>query len=147
MLMIYGKYCIITLLFLIFLTAIGCSFDNATDEEIILDMYADVMRAYAREDLKGVMDPIAKDFNSEVKSQTDYEELKSTKADFILNNSNVRIEFRNIRLNISDNDAIAQYNVILETDQMNSTWVQIDTLHKDGGRWKIISWRISGEQH
>ncbi|MFC1493425.1 nuclear transport factor 2 family protein [candidate division KSB1 bacterium] len=141
------KNCLIFLVFLMTLTGVGCFLDNTSDEEVILEIYADVMRAYAREDLKGIMDPIDKDFTSDVQYQTDFEELKSTKADFILKNSNVNVDFRNIRINITEDDAIVQYRVLLETDQMSSSWTQIDTLHKKNGGWKIISWRVSGETH
>ncbi|MCP4725072.1 MAG: nuclear transport factor 2 family protein [bacterium] len=147
MLTITLKYCLSSLILFSILTCFGCFLDQVSDEETILEMYADVMRAYAREDLKGIMEPIDKDFISEVRDQTDYEELKSTRADFILDNSNVKIDFRNIRINITESDAIVQYLVMLETDLVNSSWTQIDTLQKDGGDWKIITWRVSGETH
>jgi len=122
----------------------ACSLAPRDDADVILDMYAETMRAFSNEDLHGIMKNISKDFHSNVNDQRDYEELRENRKRFILNNSNVAIGFRNINIKTEKSRATVQYTVVIKTDQIEMKWAQTDTLRKSWGKWKVVSWYIEG---
>ena len=122
----------------IFLT--GCSVSVDDDHEAILDTYVLTMRAFSREDLRGVMKNISKDFQSNEENQTNYDEVFQFRRLFILNNSNVSVNFTEISINIEESQAIVSLRVNVRTDQTINEWDEIDTLEKRGGNWEIVSW-------
>lgn len=129
-------------LFVICVSIISCGNAFQDDSEAILDIYAEIMFAYSREDLHGIMKNISKDFHSNVDNQKSYKELKESMTEFIKNNSNVSIEFRNIELEIEKSNAVAFYDVKLVSNRNIESWSRIDTLKKSWGTWEIISWSI-----
>jgi len=129
------------LLLLVFLIA-ACAVSNVDEEGEILEMYAQSMRAFAREDLRGVMKNISKDFRSSFENQQNYEEVSEFRRLFILNNSNVSIDFRDINIGINKSKAIVELKVYVYTDQIETSWAEIDTLRKKRGKWEIVSWNI-----
>ena len=125
--------------FLIVLS-IRCSSRSVDETEAIIDIYYQTMKAFSREDLRGVMKNISKDFHSAEEDQHNYDELFEFRKLFILNNSNLSIEFREIRITVEESRATARITIHLHTDQMTETWEEIDTLEKIRGDWKIVSW-------
>ncbi|KPK96368.1 hypothetical protein AMJ80_00280 [bacterium SM23_31] len=131
------------LLLLVLMTA-ACAVNNVDEEGKILEMYAQSMRAFAHEDLRGVMKNISKDFRSSFESQQNYEEVSEFRRLFILNNSNVSIDFRDINIEVNNSKAIVKLKVYIHTDQIETNWAEIDTLRKKRGTWEIVSWNILG---
>lgn len=124
----------------IIVLSIRCSGRSVDETEAIMDMYYQTMKAFSREDLRGVMKNISKDFHSTEADQHNYDELFEFRKLFILNNSNLSIEFREIRIIVEESKATAKFTIHLHTDQMTEIWEEIDTLEKTRGDWKIVSW-------
>jgi len=140
----YGKNTLLlltALLCLVFLIA-ACAVNNVSEEEKILEMYAQSMRAYAREDLHGVMKNISRDFHSSVDNQKNYDEVQEYRSLFIRKNSNVSVDFRGINIEVNKSKAIVKLKVHVRTDQAEDSWAEIDTLRKRWGKWEIVSWNI-----
>jgi len=133
---------ILSCFFLIFMACSGLFSD---DSEKILENYAQILRAFNREDLHGVMKYIAEDFHSNIKEQRTYDEIKTHRRLFILEHSNILVEFRNLNISIKDSDATVSYQINLRTNKLRESWNQTDTLHKSRGKWKIISSVITEE--
>ncbi len=122
----------------------GCSSSPDTEEQTIVEMYSKIMQAYAREDLRGIMLNISKDFQSNVESLRSYREILEFRRLFILNNSSVSVNFRDISINIGDNGkAEVSYIINIITDQNEYSWEEVDMLQKSWGNWEIYSWDIS----
>lgn len=124
----------------IIVLSIRCSSRSVDDTEAIMDIYYQTMKAFSREDLRGVMKNISKDFRSTEADQHNYDELFEFRKLFILNNSNLSIEFREISITVEESKATAKFIIHLHTDQMTETWEETDKLEKTRGDWKIVSW-------
>jgi len=109
------------------------------DEDIILEMYAKIMRSYNREDLHGVMVYISKDYRSDIENQRTYDEVKEYRRLFILSNTNVSIDFRNIVINVLEDMATITYDIHMKTNRLRKNWSQTDTLRKSRGKWEVVS--------
>lgn len=131
-------------LLLIFILPIlfGCTGFSGTDEEIILEMYAQIVLSYSREDLYGVMKYVSKDFTSDIEDQKTYDEVREYRKSFILRNRNVSIGFRNINMTIDNSKAEVTYEVHVDTNRLNDRWKQSDTLMKKRGKWEIVSTKL-----
>ena len=139
---IIGKVSIIAVILTILLAIAACTAKRSSDEEKILEIYAQMSRTFSREDLRGVMKDISKEFQSEMENQKNYEEVQKYRKTFILNNSNVSIDFRNISISVSKSKAAVKLTVSMNTDQITENWVEIDSLEKKHGSWKIVSWKL-----
>lgn len=124
----------------IVLLLIGCTTAVENDHDAILDSYVQTMRAFSREDLRGVMRTISKEFHSKEENQTNYDEVFQFRKLFILNNSNVSVNFTEINIKIEKSTATVSLKINVRTDQMVNEWEEIDTLQKRNGKWEIISW-------
>jgi len=121
----------------------GCSSSPDTEEKAIVEMYSQIMQAYAREDLRGIMLKISKEFHSNVENLQSYSEVLESRRLFILNNSSVSVNFRDISIDIGDNGkAEVSLKVNIITDQNMYSWKEIDMLQKSWGNWEIYSWNI-----
>lgn len=118
----------------------GCTTTSEDDNEAILDTYVLTIRAFSREDIRGVMRNISRDFQSKEEDQTTYDEVYQFRRLFILNNSNVSVSFTEISINIEESIATVSLKVNVRTDQTRNEWGEIDTLHKRNGKWEIVSW-------
>jgi len=138
----YGKNTLLflnVLLCLVFMTA-ACAVNNVSEEEKILEMYAQSIQAFTREDLHGVMKNISRDFRSSVDNQKNYDEVQEYRKLFIRKNSNVSVDFRDINIEVNKSKAIVKLKVYVRTDQVEDSWAEIDTLSKRWGKWEIVSW-------
>jgi len=129
------------LLCLVFLIA-ACSVSNISEDDKIMEIYAQSTRAFAREDLHGVMKNISRDFYSSVENQQNYDEVSEFRRLFIRTNSNVSVDFRDINIEVNKSQAIVKLKVNVLTDQVENSWAEIDTLRKKWGKWEIVSWNI-----
>lgn len=129
------------LLCLVFLIAV-CTVSNISEDDKIMEIYAQSTRAFAREDLRGVMKNISRDFYSSVENQQNYDEVSEFRRLFIRTNSNVSVDFRNINIEVNKSQAIVKLKVNVRTDQVKNSWAEIDTLRKKWGKWEIVSWNI-----
>lgn len=131
---------LITLIWVTALLLTGCTTTIEDDHEAILDTYVLTMRAFSREDLRGVMRNISRDFQSDDENQTTYDEVFQFRRLFILNNSNVSVNFTEINITIEESIATVSLKVNVRTDQTRNEWGEIDTLQKRNGKWEIVSW-------
>ena len=79
-------------------------------------------------------------FPSKEENQTNYNEVFQFRRLFIINNSNVSVNFTEININIDEFTATVSLKVNIRTDQMVNEWEEIDTLQKRNGKWEIVSW-------
>ncbi len=105
-------------------------------------MYTEIIQAFAREDLRGVMFNISKDFQSDVEYLQTYGEILEHRRSFILNNSKVSVNFRDISIVLDGSHAEVSYRFQAETDQVEMSWSEIDMLQKSWSGWEIYSWQI-----
>ncbi len=140
------KTLILLILVLIQFSFLLCTKINQTEEEQILNVYADNARALNREDLRGVMKHISEDFTSSIDGQKSFEELKDDRAKFILSNTAVNVAYREISIEFEDETAYVDVEISLITDSIDLIWTQRDKLVKENGDWKIVFWEIKGVQ-
>lgn len=137
---------LIAILLMIVMLLTGCTTTIEDDHEAILDTYVLTMRAFSREDLRGVMRNISKDFKSNEENQTNYDEVFQFRRLFILNNSNVSVDITEINISIEESIAKVSLRVNVRTDQTVNDWEEIDTLQKRNGKWEIVSWDRIGSR-
>ncbi len=140
--MIRFKYILCCAVLLTILLLFGCKGNSTDDEQEILEMYTEIIQAFAREDLRGVMFNISKDFQSDVEYLQTYGEILEHRRSFILNNSKVSVNFRDISIVLDGSHAEVSYRFQAETDQVEMSWSEIDMLQKSWSGWEIYSWQI-----
>ena len=116
----------------------SCGFGAEDGSERILDMYAQIVQAFDKEDLHGVMQYVSKDFESEIEDQATYDEVREFRRIFILENHNVSVDFRNINIEIDGSKAVVSYDMHVTSSKMEDTWSQRDVLNKKFGGWEIV---------
>lgn len=131
-------------LFLItlFLFCLQCG-ENISDEEKILNLYSDLAIEYNKENLRGIMKPLSKKFQTSIENYRDYEDVKRTMAMILLRNRNIYVDFLNFEININDNKADVKYDMHFTSDQYEYEIKKIDYLEKNWGTWKITSWEFN----
>jgi hypothetical protein len=128
------------------LVVASCTTKKISDEEKIIELYAQMSHSFSQEDLRGIMKYISKEFESDVENQKNYKEVYKSRKTFILENSNVTVDFRNISIKLSKSSASVKLSVSFNTDQLTANWTEIDSLIKKYGSWKIISWKKMSEK-
>jgi len=128
------------------LAVTSCTTKKISDEEKIIELYAQMSHSFSQEDLRGIMKYISKEFESDVENQKNYKEVYKSRKTFILENSNVTVDFRNISIKLSKSSASVKLSVSFNTDQLTANWTEIDSLIKKYGSWKIISWKKTSEK-
>lgn len=128
------------------LVVASCTTKKISDEEKIIELYAQMSHSFSQEDLRGIMKYISKEFESDVENQKNYKEVYKSRKTFILENSNVTVDFRDISIKLSKSSASVKLSVSFNTDQLTANWTEIDSLIKKYGSWKIISWKKMSEK-
>jgi hypothetical protein len=128
------------------LVVASCTTKKISDEEKIIELYAQISHSFSQEDLRGIMKYISKEFESDVENQKNYKEVYKSRKTFILENSNVTVDFRDISIKLSKSSASVKLSVSFNTDQLTANWTEIDSLIKKYGSWKIISWKKMSEK-
>lgn len=116
--------------------------NKISDEEKILNLYSDLAVEYNKENLRGIMKPVSKKFQTSMDNYRDYEDVKRTTAMILLRNRNIYVDFLNFEINITDNKADVKYNMRFTSDQYEYEIKKADYLEKKWGNWKIISWEF-----
>ena len=128
------------------LVVASCTTKKISDEEKIIELYAQMSHSFSQEDLRGIMKYISKEFESDVENQKNYKEVYKSRKTFILENSNVTVDFRDISIKLSKSSASVKLSVSFNTDQLTANWTEIDSLIKNYGSWKIMSWKKMSEK-
>ncbi|MFC1477437.1 hypothetical protein ACFL6L_03110 [candidate division KSB1 bacterium] len=124
----------------------ACGGPETVDPEEIVELYAEIMYAFNREDLHGVMKHTSKDFTSDIEDQTTYDEVRKYRQSFILNNRNVNIDFENIEIDQGDSEITVTYDISMVTHRLREKWTQVDILTKTRGSWEIVSSTVASDR-
>ncbi|MFC1726473.1 hypothetical protein ACFL4T_12700 [candidate division KSB1 bacterium] len=112
---------------------------NLNDEDKILKLYSDLTIEYSKENLRGIMKPVSKDFKSDIYNMSNYDDFMYSNAALLKMNRNISVDIRNIEITINENNAEVVYKLHFISDQNEFMWKQKDYLIKSRGGWKIIS--------
>ena len=124
---------------LLFLFVFSCT-KNISHEEQIVELYARLGESFSSGDLRGVMRPVSKDFQSSEYNEGDYEELQLFFENYFKGNSDVFFQVKNLLIRIIEDKAVVTYEALLESRQNSLDFERKDFLKKENGRWKIYSW-------
>ncbi|MFC1553910.1 nuclear transport factor 2 family protein [candidate division KSB1 bacterium] len=123
----------------------GCKVEKVSDEDNIMELYAEIIKSFENKDIKTSMQFISKEFESNVKDQSNYTEVYLYRQSLFRNENILSVDIRDLKVELQEKKAVVSYDFHLKLFNRQKNWSEIDTLIREDGEWKIVTWKILGD--